>query len=189
MMSCKPIKIIITILFFSFFSMVYSQSNSKFDRIKIYVNSKDISIKATVISPNIEKIKIENDKSYFWYSNNQIFQTNGGYDGKLLDGEFTSYYHDTNLKEKGNFKLGLKDGEWKSWHQNGKLNECIQWKKGHKNGLYKMFNNNGELILTTIYKNDKINGKEIRYEYGTIISKKSFNVLAERVGFEPTVPF
>lgn len=67
---------------------------------------------------------------YAWYSAGTIHSTQGGYSGTLLNGLYTEYYPDKNLKEQGIYKKGLKDGVWKSWKENGTLNPTVTWKKG-----------------------------------------------------------
>jgi hypothetical protein len=67
---------------------------------------------------------------YFWYSANMIHSTQGGFSGTLLNGMYTEYYLNKNLKEQGIFKKGLKDGAWKSWKEDGTLSETVTWKKG-----------------------------------------------------------
>ncbi|WP_426672084.1 toxin-antitoxin system YwqK family antitoxin [Mucilaginibacter sp. McL0603] len=67
---------------------------------------------------------------YYWYSANAIHSSQGGFSGKLLNGQYTTYYPDKNLKEQGSFKKGLKDGIWKSWNTDGTLATMITWKRG-----------------------------------------------------------
>jgi antitoxin component YwqK of YwqJK toxin-antitoxin module len=86
-------------------------------------------IRADVL-PFKSEPKIKNDRYYFWYFNNKIHSTQGGYNGQLLNGHYVAFYPDKNLKEEGNFKKGLKDGEWKSWNPNGDLTNVITWNEG-----------------------------------------------------------
>jgi len=74
--------------------------------------------------------KIKNDRYYYWFLNNMIHSTQGGYNGQLLNGHYISFYPDKNLKEEGNFKKGLKDGEWKTWNRNGDLTNVTNWDEG-----------------------------------------------------------
>jgi hypothetical protein len=74
--------------------------------------------------------KIKNDRYYFWYLNNVIHSTQGGYNGQLLNGHYVAFYPDKNLKEEGDFKRGLKDGEWKTWNPKGDLTSVTDWNEG-----------------------------------------------------------
>ncbi len=74
--------------------------------------------------------KVKNDRYYFWYYNNVIHSTQGGYTGQLLNGHYIAFYPDKNLKEEGNFNRGLKDGEWKTWNQKGDLTNVTDWNEG-----------------------------------------------------------
>jgi hypothetical protein len=67
---------------------------------------------------------------YFWYAANTIHSTQGGFSGTLLDGGYTEYYLNKNLKEQGSFKRGLKNGTWKNWNEDGTLIQTIIWKNG-----------------------------------------------------------
>jgi antitoxin component YwqK of YwqJK toxin-antitoxin module len=67
---------------------------------------------------------------YYWYSANSIHSTQGGFSGKLLDGEYDEYYPDKGLKEQGLFKKGLKSGTWKDWNADGTLKAEANWKNG-----------------------------------------------------------
>jgi antitoxin component YwqK of YwqJK toxin-antitoxin module len=74
--------------------------------------------------------KIKNDRYYFWYFNNVIHSTQGGFNGQLLNGHYVAFYPDKNLKEEGDFKRGLKDGEWKTWNPKGDLTSVTNWNEG-----------------------------------------------------------
>ncbi|HEY8781586.1 MAG TPA: hypothetical protein VIM16_08240 [Mucilaginibacter sp.] len=74
--------------------------------------------------------KIRNDRYYYWYLNNVIHSTQGGYTGQLLNGHYVAFYPDKNLKEEGDFKRGLKDGEWKTWNRKGDLTSVTTWNEG-----------------------------------------------------------
>lgn len=67
---------------------------------------------------------------YFWYNSGAIHETQGGYSGRLLNGQYTAFYLNKNLKEQGIFKKGLKDGIWKSWREDGSLLATVTWKRG-----------------------------------------------------------
>jgi hypothetical protein len=74
--------------------------------------------------------RIKNDRYYFWYLDNIIHSTQGGYTGQLLNGHYLAFYPDHNLKEEGDFKTGLKDGEWKIWNSKGDLTSVTNWNEG-----------------------------------------------------------
>jgi antitoxin component YwqK of YwqJK toxin-antitoxin module len=74
--------------------------------------------------------KIKNDRYYYWYLDNVIHSTQGGYNGQLLNGHYTAFYPDKNLKEEGDFKSGLKEGEWKTWNPKGDLKSVTNWRDG-----------------------------------------------------------
>jgi antitoxin component YwqK of YwqJK toxin-antitoxin module len=123
------------------------------------------------ILPDENKIRVDDDKYYYWFSANDIKTSRGGYDGKLLHGVYTEFYSNKNLKQKGEFKYGLKIGEWKSWNMAGEYEEIVNWKKGRKYGRFRMFNANGKVVKEGRYKDDILNGRIRAYmNDGTIES-------------------
>jgi len=81
------------------------------------------------VTPNLQA---KSGLFYYWYEANEIHMTQGGYSGKLLNGVYTEYYKNKNLKTQGGFKNGLKDGHWKSWNTDGVLLSDTDWKHGHQ---------------------------------------------------------
>jgi len=82
------------------------------------------------INPVKHEPVVKTSLFYYWYSANQLHVTQGGYGGQLLNGAFTEYYQNKNLKEQGSFKRGLKDGVWKSWNTDGTLKQVVKWEEG-----------------------------------------------------------
>lgn len=125
---------------------------------KIIVNQDDCTIVAYV--KPVRGLPVETDKLYYWFSANKIKSTQGGYSGKLLNGDYRSSYPNKNLKELGYFYKGLKTGIWKSWSQSGKLNEDYTWNFGRKNGIYHKYDSLGRVLEKGKYRNDVLNGKQ-----------------------------
>ncbi len=123
-----------------------------------------------------DKNKFDDSKYYYWYSNNTISATQGGYHGKLLDGNYTAFYLNGNLKEKGLFKSGLKDGLWQSWTSTGALITKMNYKNGLTDGHYTLFEK-GTVKETGTYNAGKINGKVYKY-----ISKDSVQIASYNNG-------
>ncbi len=117
---------IIVLFFFQGSSQVINQITA-LNRINI---SKQDTL-YTFYAKNVAKeVKVIKGKNYYWYYRDTILITKEGYDGRLLEGLYTVYYPNKNLKEQGNFINGLKDGEWKFWYPNGELASVEKWKKG-----------------------------------------------------------
>src|SRR5258708_1659280 len=96
---------------------------------KVRIIESDKTIVAEIY-PAGSKPNIKTDLYYFWYSANMIHATQGGFSGSLLNGQYTAYYLNKNLKEQGSFKKGLKNGVWKTWNEDGTLNQASTWKDG-----------------------------------------------------------
>lgn len=102
--------------------------------------------------------RIEDFKDYYWYSNNQIKITQGGYSGRLLNGNYKIFYLDRSLKEQGLFENGLKTGMWIKWSQQGKVYERANFKKGLLAGSFFRYNNLGEVLESGNYQDGKMQG-------------------------------
>jgi antitoxin component YwqK of YwqJK toxin-antitoxin module len=122
-------KRIIIIIFCLVNGALYAQDlpNSGFEKVRII--EPDKVIVAEIKQPN-SKTKVKKDLFYAWYGANTIHFTQAGYSGKLLNGQYTEYYLNKNLKEQGGYKNGLKTGNWKNWNEDGTLNHQSSWKNG-----------------------------------------------------------
>jgi hypothetical protein len=129
----------------------------------VYINFKDYTVRANLLY-DAGKVKAKNGHVYYWYINNDIKKTDGSFDGKLLHGEYKSFFLDMNLKEQGVFNYGLKEGIWKSWFANGKIHEISMYKNGLEHGVHELYNEDGNLLAKTEFKNGVQNGKSIFYK-------------------------
>lgn len=124
------------------------------------------------------------DKKYWWFSNNQIKTTQGGFSGKLLHGLYSDFYLNNNLKEQGYFQMGLKEGEWKSWSEDGVLIEKNRYRNGEANGHFYKYDKQGQLLEEGRYKHGKINGQLKRY-----VSRDSLTISTYKDGIlQPVKP-
>ncbi|HWZ23306.1 MAG TPA: hypothetical protein VNW06_11665 [Cytophagaceae bacterium] len=103
-------------------------------------------------------IRVRDDLFYYWFAASDVKKTQGGYDGKLINGEYAAFYLNKNLKEKGNFRYGLKVGIWKSWYISGRYSEIANWKKGELNGHYSSYDSSGYKKEEGNYKKGKKDG-------------------------------
>lgn len=127
--------------------------------------------------------KVKPERNYHWWGGRQLNITQGGYSGKLLHGEFNSFYLNKQLKEQGVFKKGLKIGKWKEWNENGKLSLLTNYRNGSANGIFYRYDTTGKLSEQGRYKNGKLHGKlkkyfnadsvaYTKYEDGRLLPKK-----------------
>lgn len=111
--------------------------------------------------------------NYYWYYDNKIHFNQGGYSGKLLNGNYQVFDGTNKLIEKGQFKNGLKFNSWTQWFANGKIKRIQIYKEGNQEGQAKVFNEQGKLLVIENYKNGKLNGK-ITYFTGDTFNTKRF---------------
>lgn len=131
----------------------------------VYINFENYSVRANVLY-DAAKVKAKMGYMYYWYVNNDIKNTDGSFDGKLLHGEYKSFYRNLSLMEQGNFNHGLKEGSWKTWYTDGKIHEISYYKKGKENGEREVYDEQGNKFSKTHYKNGVIHGKVIIYQKG-----------------------
>lgn len=141
---------------------------------KITVNTLETTIKTTIRNKP-SKFKANPNCSYLWYYAQNLIETKGGYDGKLVHGMYKSYYLNNQLKEEGFYVNGVKSGIWKYWYMDGKLREIITWKRGVKNGNYSLYNDFGEIMAIGKFRNNKLHGTFTTFGVGgKVLEKKKY---------------
>ncbi len=128
---------------------------------RVTITGPDSTVSAFV--KPVKAVKTRPEKYYWWYSANRITVTQGGYSGKLLNGPYTAYYPDKNLKEQGGFLAGLKEGKWSSWNENGILRETVYWESGVKDGSFSEYDEKGNLLKSGYYRNGLQDGNVTSY--------------------------
>lgn len=116
--------------------------------------------------PVPSSLKPNEKLDYYWYKNDNVHNSTGGYDGKLLDGNYSAYFSNDNLKERGQFVNGLKNGKWMEWYENGKIKSVLNWRNGYKQGVNETYDREGLLETKSEYRKGKLHGKAIIYVRG-----------------------
>lgn len=129
---------------------------------KVTITYPEYTVTADV-RPVKQKVIPKKDMEYYWYRANTIIVTQGGYSGKLLNGLYSSFYPNKNLREQGSFKKGVKAGEWKSWWESGSLREVMTWKNGRESGKFFRYDEGGQKKEEGNYRKGKLNGKVVTY--------------------------
>lgn len=143
-----------TLLLFCLFPLFsFAQKLPDFGIDKVHIINGDKNIQAEILPVSSEP-DLYNDRFYFWYSSNTIHSTQGGYSGRLLNGNYKEFYPNKTLKEEGNFKNGLKEGLWKDWNDAGNLMQQYTWKKGLRSGKFIVCDEKGYIKQSGYYKND-----------------------------------
>jgi hypothetical protein len=154
-------KFVLIILWLAVVQTVHAQKWPDDGTRKVRITDPDHTIVAE-LDPDAHP-SLETDRSYFWYGGNMIHSTQGGYSGKLLDGNYQEFYPSKGLKEQGKFKKGLKQGLWKAWDEAGTLTQTITWKRGKKQGDFQYYNAQGTLKQSGNYQDDVMQGKVYNY--------------------------
>ena len=148
----------------------------KLDIYKVHLNDSDRYIVAEIIP--LEKLpKSYPYKFYYWFSSSTIKTTQGGYSGELLNGGFSEYYGNKNLRQQGEFIAGLKDKDWRLWNEEGFLTKKESWRSGVKEGPFILYNEKGNIKQQGNYHLGRLNGKVISY-----FPKDSSNTVIYRGG-------
>lgn len=118
----------------------------------ITISSIDGSEKFRTTNDLTPNVNLKMTRWYHWYHPHELHKTAGSFSGRLLDGEYISYFKNGSLKEKGEFKKGLKHGKWMLWYENGNLKEVAEFKNGEKHGNYQSFDLNGNPMMEGVFK-------------------------------------
>ncbi|MCT1526451.1 toxin-antitoxin system YwqK family antitoxin [Sphingobacterium hotanense] len=130
--------------------------------------------------------KPKSEKIYTWYRAQRITSTQGGYAGKLLDGDYRRYFPNKQLAKQGRYMKGLQHRKWTFWNENGKLSKEEHWKRGKLSGSVTQFDNEGSIQMDGHMKDGKWHGKVkkfaasdslaswLYYNQGTLISKEEY---------------
>ncbi|TND10227.1 MAG: hypothetical protein FD123_475 [Bacteroidetes bacterium] len=169
------------LLLFHFSCLPAQKIPGKIKTYTVHLSCSDYTAKATVLNtPAVSKAKPE--LTYYWYAANKVNQTQGGFDGKLLDGIYTAHYLDNNLKEKGKFVKGLKQGAWINWHANGKIREQVKYRDGRNHGEYRAYDENGRLVKREFFRKGLLHGKSETYMNDSL---KTTTYYKEGKAYEP----
>jgi hypothetical protein len=138
------------------------------------ISSRDYTENITVARNNPNKGKPCKHLWYYWYLNNAVHFSEGGYSGKLLNGQYTSFYKNMNLRSSGVFRYGLMDKEWKTWYENGVLKSTEHWKKGVKHGTCIYFSEDNKSRTVKEYRRGILNGKQKLYCNDSLVDVQKF---------------
>lgn len=127
-----------------------------------HLSLPDRSLQFQIAAKNL-RVKVNNHLIYYWVKGADLHHSRGGYEGRVLHGDFVAFYPTRQLKSQGKFHKGLKDGEWKTWYENGELKSVTNWDKGVQHGKYYCFGNDGKPERKSHYKNGQLHGKEITF--------------------------
>jgi antitoxin component YwqK of YwqJK toxin-antitoxin module len=153
------IPLIITCLLWS--SITQAQNLRDYGITKVRLNDPGKSVVMEILPAG--KPKLKPDRLYYWFSGNTIHTTQGGYSGKLLNGDYNEYFPGKNLKDQGKFKKGLKDGVWKTWDESGALTQEITWSDGMKEGPFSIYDERGEVKQSGTLRQNQLNGDILFY--------------------------
>lgn len=126
-------------------------------QIDLMKNRVMLHVADTVIKAELIEGKTSTDlrHTYFWFENGRINSSQGAYSGKLLHGNFKSYYSESKrLLVAGQFDHGLKTGSWLSWYGNGNLMQRRMYKDGMLDGFFVQYDSSGRAVETLKYRKD-----------------------------------
>lgn len=141
------------------------------DTREVIISNGDSLIIVNVATIEYKLEKIYSSANYHWFDANKVWTNVGGYDGFLLNGNFTVKDASGKMIRNGKFKNGLKTGIWIEWYPNGERKILNEWEYGQLDGDVFKWSPKGELISHYVYKNDMKNGKYEIFEKGQLIEK------------------
>lgn len=124
---------------------------------RITINHDNGEKEVFTVTP--KRTKARSQRLYHWYQSQRVQQTQGGYAGKLLHGNYNRYAANKQIMLQGAYKKGLADGDWKEWRANHRLVKEEHWKKGRQNGKVRHYDAQGNLLLQGKMIDGKWHGK------------------------------
>jgi antitoxin component YwqK of YwqJK toxin-antitoxin module len=123
----------------------------------VRIDSTDLSYEFHVTT---ETLKPKLSLTYFWFNSGRIHQNDGGYDGKLLHGEYKVTDLQQRLIIQGNFRMGRKWGTWYTWHTNGKLRSVTRYRPRDGRQTIEEYDAQGNWSRKGYIKNDLFTGRQ-----------------------------
>lgn len=150
----------------------YRNKANPSDHRDISIVERDKIVSASIITT--KTIRVKTDREYYWYYNNKIESTHGGYYKYLLDGEYIEFYYPSKtLKIKGKYSLGLMHKKWVYWYENGQIKEISNWKNGLRDGETKLYDYDGKFVQRNTYnKGMLIFDDSTHKEHSKVTTKK-----------------
>ena len=167
-------KILMILIILLSYNIINAQRIKPQKRSEVIITFRDSTIKADV-RLHSKKIKIDNDKVYYWYAYNSISKNMGGFYGKLLDGSYSVFNKENKLIVTGSFCNGIRTGIWKRWNSKGGLVSIENFKKGRLSGECLYYNEGGDTLTTFRYKKGIIDGISCISTNDTVIKQKYNN--------------
>lgn len=178
----QPLPISFLFLLSTCMQSVVAQKAYNWGDTKIHLLDSGRQIVAEIL-PLKKRFAPKPSRLYYWYANNRIQKTQGGYSGKILQGNYTEYWPNKNVKEQGEFYHGLKNKEWKYWNEYGFLWKRITWTEGEKNGPFETYDATGNVLTKGFFDHDRITGRWLQYGKNDSISRvhyKEGKILPEK---------
>jgi antitoxin component YwqK of YwqJK toxin-antitoxin module len=88
----------------------------------------------------------------------------------VFDGEWTNYYKNGKVEQKGYRKRGIEEGEYTAYYENGLVKLHAVMRNGKPNGIMTKFNEQGDMCTQI----EMING-EPRYDYYVLSNKDGYS--------------
>lgn len=107
---------------------------------------------------------------YFWFKSGRIHQTQGGYNGKVLDGVYKVIDKEQRLLEQGRFHMGKKTGTWLTWYENGRLKSCMRYRSRDNKQYLQTFDRDGKTLQKGYNKNGQFTGYRLETENDSIVT-------------------
>ncbi len=91
-------------------------------------------------------------------------------------GDYTEWYENGRLKEKGMFRNGKKEDLWQTWYENKSLKSTGKYANNRKHGKWVWFYSSTKVRNRSTFRNGKLEGVELIYhENGKVEAKSYYN--------------
>ncbi len=143
-------------------------------RNQVIASLGDQTVKAYIKPEKQQPRFIRKEVVYHYYRNGELYHTQGGFAGYLLDGEVDVFDREQRLVEQGQYIGGIKTGLWKEWYPNGMLKRISRWRYGLRNGKQENYNEAGEKTSIAYFRKGKLHKKQYSIDDGRIFKWTKF---------------
>lgn len=180
----------------SFFWLpLQGQSLYQIDAIPFNARVSIINSDGTEIQTGLSEDKLKSTRSdvyYHWFKKDTVYQTMGGYGGKLLHGSYIELFPDRALKTSGTHRMGKKHGQWQYWNNSGTIRMRSVWRNGKESGAFSIYDESGKLLQHGRKKDGLLHGTLRTYHYTdtgftTVSTRYKKGVISERPRFRDRI--
>ena len=111
-----------------------------------------------------------------YFNNTELIKQEMSFKNGKLNGNYTAYFKNGNIRRKGEYSKGMYNGKWEQWTEEGKKLYEVHYKNDTLCGSFAVWYPTGVLKQKGIYARNSKSGVWTEYdEAGMIIKRMNYN--------------